>query len=72
MTYSTDIPSTPEFKAFEGTEEKLGGFYKMWNMLKREAEKKPQDLSITIIDIEYTYFALFDQRSQQSISSSVL
>jgi hypothetical protein len=43
----------PEFKAYEGKNEKLGGFYKMWNMLKKEAEKKPQDLSITIIDTEY-------------------
>jgi hypothetical protein len=25
----------------------------MWNMLKKEAEKKPQDLSITIIGTEY-------------------
>jgi hypothetical protein len=43
-------PLTPEFKAYEGTKETLGGFDKIWNMLKREAEKKLQDLSITIID----------------------
>jgi hypothetical protein len=53
MTYFTDISSTPEFKASEETKEKLGGFDKMWNMLKKEAENKPQDLSITIIDTEY-------------------
>jgi Ulp1 family protease len=53
MTYFTDISSTPEFKTYEGTKEKLGGFDKMWNMLKKEAEKKPQYLSITIIDTEY-------------------
>jgi hypothetical protein len=29
MTYFTDISSTPEFKAYEGTREKLGGFDKM-------------------------------------------
>jgi cephalosporin-C deacetylase-like acetyl esterase len=52
MAYFTDISSTPEFKTYEGTKEKLGGFDKMWNMLKREAEKKPQDLSISIIDTE--------------------
>jgi hypothetical protein len=28
-------------------------FDKMWNMLKKEAEKKPQDLSIKIIGTEY-------------------
>jgi hypothetical protein len=43
MTYFTDITSTPEFKVYEGTKEKLGGFDKMWNMLKKKAEKKPQD-----------------------------
>jgi hypothetical protein len=53
MTYIADISSTPYFKAYEGTQEKLGGFDKMWNMLKKEAEKKPQDLSITIIDTQY-------------------
>jgi hypothetical protein len=54
MPHCTDISSTPEFKAYEGTKEKLGGFDKiMCNMLKKEAEKKPQDLSITIIGTEY-------------------
>jgi hypothetical protein len=53
MTYFTDISSTPEFKASEGTKEKLD-FDKMWNMLKRETEKKPHDLSIKIICTEYT------------------
>jgi hypothetical protein len=52
ITYFTDIFSTPEFKAYEGTKEQHRGFDKMWNMLKKEAEKKPQDLSITIIDSE--------------------
>jgi hypothetical protein len=56
MTYVTDISSTPEFKAYEGTKEKLGGFDKMWNMLKKEAEKNPQYLSITIIDTEYLVY----------------
>jgi hypothetical protein len=42
MTYITYTSSTPEFKVYEGTKEKLGGFDKMWNMLKNEAEKKPQ------------------------------
>jgi hypothetical protein len=50
MTYFTGISSTPELKAYEGTNEKLGGFDKIWNMLKREEEKKPQYLSITIIE----------------------
>jgi hypothetical protein len=40
-------------QGLRGTKEKLGGFNKMWNMLKKEAEKKPQDLIITIIDTEY-------------------
>jgi Ulp1 family protease len=40
-------------KGGQGTKEKLGGFDKMWNMLKKEAEKKPQDLSITVKDTEY-------------------
>jgi hypothetical protein len=53
MKYFTDISSTPEFKAYEGTKEKLGGFDKMWNILKKESEKNPQDLSTTIIDTEY-------------------
>jgi hypothetical protein len=53
MTFFTDISSTPESKAYEGTKKKLGGFDKMWNMLKKEAEKKPHDLSITIIDTQY-------------------
>jgi hypothetical protein len=50
MTYFPDISSTPEFKT--GTQENLGGFDKMWNILKKEAENKPQYLSITIIDTE--------------------
>jgi hypothetical protein len=50
MTYFTDVSSTPEFKTYEGTKKKVGGFDKMWNMPKKEAGKKPQDLSITIID----------------------
>jgi Ulp1 family protease len=54
MTYHVEISSTPEFKAYMRTKEKLGGFDNTWNMLKMEAEKKPQDLSITIIDTEYT------------------
>jgi hypothetical protein len=33
-----------------GQRKKLGGFDKMWNMLKKEAEKKPQDVITTIID----------------------
>jgi hypothetical protein len=54
MIYFTDISSAPEFKAYEGTHETPGFFHKiMWNMLKKEAEKKPQYLSITIICIEY-------------------
>jgi Ulp1 family protease len=53
MSYFTDISSTPEFKAYKGTKEKFGGFDRMWNMPKKEVEKKPQDLSITIIDTEY-------------------
>jgi hypothetical protein len=53
MIYFTDIFSTTEFKFYEGTKEKLGGFDKMWNMLKKEEENKPQDLSITIIDTQY-------------------
>jgi hypothetical protein len=52
MTYFTEISSTPEFKAYEGTNEKLGGFDKMWNILKKEAEKEPQKLSRTIIGTE--------------------
>jgi hypothetical protein len=35
------------------TKEKLEGFYSMWNMMKTKAEKKPQHLSITIIDTKY-------------------
>jgi hypothetical protein len=53
MAYLTDISSTPEFKAYEGTMEKLGGFDNMWNKVKKEAEKKPQDLNITIIGTDY-------------------
>jgi hypothetical protein len=53
MSYFTDRSSTPEFKACEGKQEKLGGFDKiMWNMLKKEAKKKCQDSSIKIIDTE--------------------
>jgi hypothetical protein len=39
MTYFTGISSTPEFKFkfYEGTKEKIGGFDKMWNMLKKES-----------------------------------
>jgi hypothetical protein len=36
MAYFTDISSTPEFKVYEGTKQKLVGFDKMWNMLKNE------------------------------------
>jgi hypothetical protein len=50
---SSDISSTPELKAYKGTKEQLGSFDKMWNMLKKEAEKNPKDLIITIIDTEY-------------------
>jgi hypothetical protein len=40
-------------QGLQGDKVKLGGFDKMWNMLKKEAENKPQDLSITIIGKEY-------------------
>jgi hypothetical protein len=46
MKYFTDISSIPESKAYRGTKEKLGGFDKMWNMLKKEAEKKTHDLDV--------------------------
>jgi hypothetical protein len=51
ITYFTDISSTPELKAYEGTKEQLRGFDKMWNMMKKEAENKPQDLSITSLTL---------------------
>ena len=46
MNYLTDISSTPEFKAYEVTKEKHGGFDKMWNMLKLEALREPQDIRV--------------------------
>jgi hypothetical protein len=42
MAYLTDISSMPEFKAYEGTKEKLGGFDNMWNMLKRKQKRSPK------------------------------
>jgi Ulp1 family protease len=73
MTYLTDMSSTPEFKAYEGTKKQLGGFDKMWNMLKKEAEKKPQDLSITIIDTEYmTRYSLKRAATEKYLDDQLL
>jgi hypothetical protein len=73
MTYLTDISSTPEFRAYEGTKEKLGGFDKMWNMLKKEAEKKPQYLSITVIDTEYmTIYSLKRAATEKYLDDQLL
>jgi hypothetical protein len=57
MTQVTDTSSMPAFKAYEGTTKKLVCFDKIWNMLKKEAEKKPQYLSITTIG---TYYVMRD------------
>jgi hypothetical protein len=73
MIHLTELSSTTEFKAYEGTMEKLGGFDIMWNMLKREAEKKPQDLSITIIGTEYmTRYSLKRAATKKYVDDQIL
>jgi hypothetical protein len=40
MAYFTDISSTPEFKAYEGTKEKLGGFDKNVEYAEKGSRKE--------------------------------
>ena len=53
MNYLTDISSTPEFKAYKETKENHGGFDKMWNVMKLEAFREPQNDHVAIIGTEF-------------------
>jgi hypothetical protein len=45
----------------------------MWNLLKKEAEKKPQYLSITIIDTEYMMrYSLMKYSTEKYVDDQLL